>query len=104
MPGEELDAFQPDFVVIWGDDQYENFKEDCVPAFAVLAYDSAEVRPWQHAGGRGANSWDEPEDTAFTIQGHHAGGKSWRAGSCVRGSTSHTPTSRSTARAWVMRS
>ena len=31
---QELDAFEPDFVVIWGDDQYENFKEDCVPAFA----------------------------------------------------------------------
>jgi hypothetical protein len=72
---QELDAFQPDFVVIWGDDQYENFKEDCVPPFAVLAYDSAEVRPWQHAGGRGTNSWDEDEDKAFTIQGHRAGGK-----------------------------
>ena len=22
----ELDAFNPDFVVIWGDDQYENFR------------------------------------------------------------------------------
>ena len=28
----ELDAFKPDFVLIWGDDQYENFREDCVPA------------------------------------------------------------------------
>jgi hypothetical protein len=72
---QELDAFQPDFVVIWGDDQYENFKEDCVPPFAVLAYDSAEVRPWEHASGRGSNSWDEPEDKSFTIQGHRAGGK-----------------------------
>jgi len=72
---QELDAFQPDFVVIWGDDQYENFKEDCVPPFAVLAYDSAEVRPWEHASGRGSNSWDEAEDKAFTIQGHRAGGK-----------------------------
>jgi len=24
----ELDAFNPDFVLIWGDDQYENFRED----------------------------------------------------------------------------
>src|SRR5205814_10055598 len=28
-----LDAFDPDFIVIWGDDQYENFKEDVVPPY-----------------------------------------------------------------------
>ena len=27
----ELDAFNPDVVLIWGDDQYENFKEDIIP-------------------------------------------------------------------------
>ena len=27
----ELDAFNPDFVLIWGDDQYENFQDDIVP-------------------------------------------------------------------------
>ena len=32
---EELDAFAPDFVLIWGDDQYENFREDVVPPFNV---------------------------------------------------------------------
>ena len=35
----ELDAFNPDFVIVWGDDQYENFKEDIIPPFCVLAYD-----------------------------------------------------------------
>jgi hypothetical protein len=72
---QELDAFQPDFVVIWGDDQYENFQEDCVPAFSVLAYESAEVRPWEHGSDRGGNSWDEPADTVIAIRGHRAGGK-----------------------------
>ena len=33
-----LDAFDPDIVLIYGDDQYENYREDCVPAFSVLAY------------------------------------------------------------------
>jgi len=33
-----LDEFQPDLCVLWGDDQYENYKEDCVPAFSILAY------------------------------------------------------------------
>jgi hypothetical protein len=32
-----LDAFAPDLVLIWGDDQYENFKEDVIPPFCVLA-------------------------------------------------------------------
>ena len=30
-----LDAFKPDFVLIWGDDQYENFKEDVVPPYCI---------------------------------------------------------------------
>ena len=41
-----LDDFAPDFVVIWGDDQYENFREDVIPPYCVLAYDSIEVHPW----------------------------------------------------------
>lgn len=36
---EELDKFKPDFLLIWGDDQYENFREDGIPPFSVLAYD-----------------------------------------------------------------
>jgi hypothetical protein len=71
----ELDAFRPDCIVLWGDDQYENFHEDCVPAFAVLAYESAQVQPWHVDHGRGTNSWDEPADTTFKINGHRAFGK-----------------------------
>ena len=41
-----LDAFKPDFVLMWGDDQYENFHEDVIPAFAVLAYEDMAVYPW----------------------------------------------------------
>src|ERR1700692_2066149 len=37
---QELERFQPDFILVWGDDQYENFQEDGVPPFAVLAYDT----------------------------------------------------------------
>ena len=43
---KELDAFNPDFVVIWGDDQYENFREDIIPPFCVLAYDEFECQPF----------------------------------------------------------
>jgi hypothetical protein len=70
----KLDAFNPDFVLIWGDDQYENFQEDCVPAFAILAYESVDIQPWK-GYRRGRNVWDEPDDQTFTIKGHRAGGK-----------------------------
>lgn len=69
-----LDEFKPDLCVIWGDDQYEVFREDCVPAFCVLAYDKVDVQPWAHAG-RGQNAWHEPADQTFTIQGHRPAGK-----------------------------
>ena len=71
---EELDAFQPDVVIIFGDDQYENFKEDIVPPFAILAYDQVEAQPWLHYT-RGKNWWNEPDDQMFLINGHRKAGK-----------------------------
>lgn len=72
---EALDEFRPDVVVIWGDDQYENFKEDIVPPYAVLAYDDMEVHPWQHAHDSSnmkgkPNVWGESSDTTRLIRGH----------------------------------
>jgi len=69
-----LDEFQPDLCVIWGDDQFENHREDCVPAFSILAYDEVVVQPWLH-NQRGINSWGEPKEKTFTVRGHRAGGK-----------------------------
>ena len=40
----ELDAFRPDVVLIWGDDQYENYKRDCVPPFCVGIFDTRDVQ------------------------------------------------------------
>ncbi len=68
-----LDEFAPDFVVIWGDDQYENFKEDVIPPYCVMAYEEMAPQPWQHY--RGANVWNEPRDKTFTYAGHRAGAK-----------------------------
>jgi hypothetical protein len=69
-----LDAFAPDVVVMWGDDQFENFREDGVPAFCVYAYPTLEVRPWaqisaQSMAGR-PNVWGEPAGTTRRIHGH----------------------------------
>ena len=69
-----LDEFRPDFCLIWGDDQFENYREDCVPPFSVLAYDAVEFQPWLH-NQRGVNSWNEPKEKSFSIRGHRQGGK-----------------------------
>jgi hypothetical protein len=36
-----MDSFKPDFVLIFGDDQYENFKEDLLPPFCIFAVKEA---------------------------------------------------------------
>jgi Catalytic LigB subunit of aromatic ring-opening dioxygenase len=40
-----LDDFKPDFVLIWGDDQYENFKEDVIPPYCICAHPTFEFGP-----------------------------------------------------------
>ena len=69
-----LDEFSPDVVLIWGDDQYENFKEDLIPPYAILAYDDMEVRPWANAKASSAmnerpNVWGEGPCATMTIRG-----------------------------------
>lgn len=69
-----LDDFKPDVVIMFGDDQYENFKEDIVPPFAVLAYEDRDIQPWQHRRSPD-NPWGEPADTTFRLRGHREAGK-----------------------------
>ncbi len=68
-----LDAFKPDFLVVWGDDQYENFREDVVPAFCVMAYDRVEFTPWKQSPA--ANYWSESKDTTFVLRGERRAAK-----------------------------
>ena len=63
----ELEAFQPDCVLIWGDDQYENFREDLIPPFALLAYDNVEAKPF--AKRSTPNAWGEGPETSFAVAG-----------------------------------
>jgi hypothetical protein len=74
---KELDAFAPDFVVIWGDDQYENFREEIVPPFCVYATPELECRPFarKRAFTMPENVWGEPSETVFTLKGHPAGAR-----------------------------
>jgi Catalytic LigB subunit of aromatic ring-opening dioxygenase len=68
-----LDDFRPDVVVIWGDDQHENFTADIIPPFCVLAYDQIEARHRKRDAG--SNVWGESEDTVITMPGHREAGK-----------------------------
>lgn len=67
-----LDEFRPDVVIAFGDDHFENFKDDLVPAFSVLAYEKIEFKPWEKAPN---NYWNEPTDKVFSVPGHKAAGK-----------------------------
>lgn len=63
----EIEAFNPDAIVVWGDDQYENFREDVVPPYGVLAYGDTENTPWEKFPWR--NVWGEAKDTVHTVKG-----------------------------------
>src|SRR3954453_16010184 len=69
-----IDEFAPDVIVMWGDDQYENFRKDIVPPFAVLAYDDQEIQPWAHRRSPW-NPWGEPKDKTMRVRGHREAGK-----------------------------
>jgi hypothetical protein len=63
-----LDAFKPDFVLMWGDDQYENFREDVVPPYCIAAYEHHKVLV--PAG----NVWGE-RDKVYELPGHRTAAK-----------------------------
>ena len=70
----EIDAFNPDFILLWGDDQYENFRDDIIPPFCVLAYDRIAFQPYHRIGDR-PNIWGEAKDATFSVPGHQAAGR-----------------------------
>jgi len=65
-----IDRFQPDFVLIWGDDQYENFREAVIPPFCTYIFDELENRPFERFGDGVANLWNAPSDTGLSLKGH----------------------------------
>jgi hypothetical protein len=67
-----LDEFKPDLVLIWGDDQYENFQVDLLTPFCVFALDEVPIAPFKPSDGlkASANVWNEPTDTVVNLKGH----------------------------------
>src|SRR6185312_11506744 len=70
---EALDEFKPDFVVIFGDDQYENFREEGVPSFCVFLQEETESQPFSRYNPGATNVWGEGKDTTIKTKGHKAG-------------------------------
>ena len=67
---DALDEFAPDVMVVWGDDQYENFREEVIPPFCVLAYGDVDVNPFELMNHRGSkNAWGLPDDSTITLHG-----------------------------------
>lgn len=72
-----LDEFRPDVMVIFGDDQYENFREDLISPFAVYIMPEYQTRPFASDLGREPkpNVWNEPRDKTFDYAGHVQAGR-----------------------------
>ena len=77
-----IDAFAPDYVVIFGDDQYENFREDIIPPFCIFVQDEYRTQPFLR--GRGGkpqpNVWGEPSDRVLVTRGERKAAKALATG------------------------
>src|SRR5882672_7805871 len=62
---KEIDEFAPDAVIMFGDDQYENFKEDIIPPFNVFCMDRFKARPFMNAD----NIWGADAITELSVPG-----------------------------------
>ena len=83
---KEIDDFNPDFVIIFADDQYENFTDTIIPPFCVLAYPEIEFQPFVRMGKRKFdNIWDLPNDTTIKVPGCHMEGRALTRGLIDKG-------------------
>jgi len=71
-----IDDFKPDFILIFGDDQYENFQEDIVPPFCIFGLDDEfDSQPWSRKSYANGNAWNEPADWVFKLRGQRDAAK-----------------------------
>ena len=62
---QALDDFNPDVVILFGNDQAENWHEDVIPAFHIWIADEIPTRRFgtgQQFCWKDGNHWDEPDD------------------------------------------
>jgi hypothetical protein len=63
---DRLHDWQPDVLLIIGDDQVENFRADNLPPFCIYAGSEVDGYPFQRPAAR-VNLWDAKPDTKFTF-------------------------------------
>jgi len=64
---DRLHEWNPDVLMIIGDDQAENFKQDNLPPFCIYTGSEVEGYPFQRAAAR-INLWDAAPETKFSFQ------------------------------------
>ena len=64
---DRLHQWDPDVLMIIGDDQAENFLQDNLPPFCLYTGEQADGYPFQHPGAR-VNLWEAPPETKFTFR------------------------------------
>ena len=64
---DKLQAWNPDLVIVVGDDQAENFRRDNLPTFCLYTGDQVDGYPFHRPGGK-INIWDQPQDKKYTFQ------------------------------------
>lgn len=68
---QALEEFRPDVVIVWGDDQYENFREEVIPSFCILAYEDTEIDPFGVLEVMSLpNAWDLPGGQRMVMRGN----------------------------------
>jgi hypothetical protein len=73
----DLDAFRPDFILIWSKDQAESLGKIPSPPYFIHAYPTAQAKVYQGPGGRGSGTtlFGDEVEKVFTIKGHPEGAK-----------------------------
>src|SRR5436190_20442810 len=97
----EIEAFDPDFILMFGDDQYENFTEDIIPPFCVMAYPDLTSHPFKAGAAVVPMSGTSPKTTPSRCGASPTSRSGSPGATSKRASTCRTPIGRSTGRDWA---
>ena len=64
---EKLTAWNPDLVIVVGDDQVENFKRENLPTFCLYTGNEVDGYPFHRPGGK-INIWNESQDKKYSFK------------------------------------
>jgi len=64
---DRLHEWNPDVLLVIGDDQSENFKQDNLPPFCLYTGSEVDGYPFKNMGGNN-NSWDAAANTKFSFR------------------------------------